>query len=272
LPYNEETFHHLQIFIQDHAIGLLVVDSLSRFWTVTDENNATEVTHALTPLLNLARATGVCVLLVHHNRKSVGRHGDDIRGSGAIFAAVDLALTLHRNEISNQRILRAFSRYPDTPYELIIALTAGGYHVIGDHYTASREEKRAKIQAALTQIPQLPKEVATTAQVGPQSTRRILNDLVQSLEALRIGSGKKNDPFRFTLPDIPISPSSPEDGPLNETESNTASEGAEVDSPKRISVPRIPIHIGDRPYRLKRNKKGSTNNSRTSIPRVRLID
>ncbi len=92
-----------------------------------DENDAAEVTQAMKPLLALARDTGACVLLIHHARKSEGSYGDEIRGSGALFAAVDIAMILKRHEVQTQRVLHAISRYPETPAEIVLELRETGY-------------------------------------------------------------------------------------------------------------------------------------------------
>jgi hypothetical protein len=56
------------------------------------------MTKAVKPLLQLARDSGACVLLIHHARKSEGQYGDEIRGSGALFALVDVAIVMKRHE------------------------------------------------------------------------------------------------------------------------------------------------------------------------------
>jgi RecA-family ATPase len=52
-----------------HKIGVLIIDTLTAFWDVSDENNAAQVVRALKPLQELAQSTGVAILLLHHARK-----------------------------------------------------------------------------------------------------------------------------------------------------------------------------------------------------------
>lgn len=131
LSPTSDTFEQIKRFILDKSIALVVVDTLGVFWNIRDENDAAEVQRAIKPFLTLARESGACVLLIHHARKSEGQHGDEIRGSGALFAAVDVALILKRHEIQTQRKLNASSRYPETPTEMILDLTDAGYVLLG---------------------------------------------------------------------------------------------------------------------------------------------
>ena len=122
----------IKTFAQGHGVRLILFDTLSAFWRIDNENDAAEMTKVVKPLLQLARESGACVLLIHHARKSEGQYGDEIRGSGALFAAVDVAIVMKRHEVQTQRLLQAQSRYPETPSELVIELRDHGYEALGD--------------------------------------------------------------------------------------------------------------------------------------------
>lgn len=85
-------------FAKEQGVELILVDTISAFWRIENENDAAEMTQVVKPLLRLARESGACVLLIHHARKSEGSYGDEIRGSGALFALVDVALVMKRHE------------------------------------------------------------------------------------------------------------------------------------------------------------------------------
>ena len=68
-------FSEMRRFIEENEIKLVINDTLAAFWSVENENDASEMTKAVKPLLQLARETGACVLLIHHARKSEGSHG-----------------------------------------------------------------------------------------------------------------------------------------------------------------------------------------------------
>ena len=117
LPTNPtaEFFHHLNAFVKEKGIALVVIDTLASFWKLKDENDAAAMTQAVKPLLYLARESGACVLMIHHSRKSEGAYGDEIRGSSALFGLVDVAVMMRNAEVETQRKLVARSRYPETP-------------------------------------------------------------------------------------------------------------------------------------------------------------
>ena len=62
--------------------GILVVDTFSTWAGLVGdaENSAAAVSEAMKPLL-VAAGSGLAVIVVHHQRKSAGTHGDAIRGS-----------------------------------------------------------------------------------------------------------------------------------------------------------------------------------------------
>jgi RecA-family ATPase len=105
----------------------VVIDSLSRFWNVMDENNNMEVIREVSPLLEMARETNAAVLLVHHERKSGGEDGRSIRGGSALFGLVDQAIFLERRqgEASNKRTLKTLGRYEESPPELFGSTSKG---------------------------------------------------------------------------------------------------------------------------------------------------
>src|SRR5262245_30168325 len=119
--------HSITDFAGHNNVQLILVDTLSALWDIQNENDTAEVTQAVKPLLQLARDSGACVLLIHHARKSEGQYGDEIRGSGALFALVDVALIMKRHEVQTQRSLHAQSRYPETQTDLILELQESGY-------------------------------------------------------------------------------------------------------------------------------------------------
>jgi RecA-family ATPase len=123
-PINPDaiTYAVLQQVVRDLNIGLVVVDTLSRWWRIEDENDNAEVLRAVSPLLQLARSSGACVLLVHHSGKMEADGGRAIRGASSLFGIVDQALLLRKpiNSTSRttERVIETFGRYDATPREL----------------------------------------------------------------------------------------------------------------------------------------------------------
>ncbi|MEO7863583.1 MAG: AAA family ATPase [Nitrospirales bacterium] len=190
-------FAELLTFIRDHTIRLVIVDTLAAFWSVENENDASEMTRAVKPLLQLARESEACVLLIHHARKSEGSHGDEIRGSGALFGLVDVALIMKRHAIENQRLLQAQSRYPETPSELILELRESGYVALGDPASVGKAAKKQQLTQALSNEGAHAESITKSAGLTRRVGYRLLDLLVEEGIALREGLGKKSDPYRF---------------------------------------------------------------------------
>lgn len=197
LDASDGTFAQLKRTVAERSISLIIVDTLNSFWSVDDENDAAQVTRASKPLLDLARSTNAAIVAIHHARKSEGEFGDEIRGSGALFSLLDAAFILKRHETDTQRKLSAISRWSETPPELILELRDHGYECLGDASTAGRRARLEKLASALTAGHQTAKELAMRACVPLRSAHRLIDDLWRSGRAIRLGSGRKGDPFTF---------------------------------------------------------------------------
>ena len=214
LDDSPDSLHTLQTYIVAHDIVLVVFDTLNTFWSVENENDAVPVTNAIKPILALARESGAAILLLHHARKSEGEFGDEIRGSGALFSLLDVALILKRHELETQRKLTAVSRYPDTPSELIIELREHGHEALGDPAAVGKAARTTKILAALTDTLTPVSEIATRAGVPRLAAYPILNHLTEQGRAHRSGAGKRKDPYLFASI---VSYSAPRGGGPNNT-------------------------------------------------------
>jgi len=119
-----ETIEAMESFIAETGIVLVIVDTLTQFWAVADENSNAEVIREVSPILELARRTNATIVLVHHERKSGGDDGRGIRGGSALFGLVDQALLLDRRHGGDEshRVLRTLGRYFETPREVVVAL------------------------------------------------------------------------------------------------------------------------------------------------------
>ncbi|MGC4097346.1 MAG: AAA family ATPase [Nitrospira sp.] len=198
LSDSPDNLHALVGFIKQHSIVLVIFDTLNTFWSVADENNAGEVTEAVKPLLALARNSGATVLLIHHSRKAEGDHGDEIRGSGALFSLLDTALILKRHSVETQRRLSIIGRYAESPPELLLELKEQGYVSLGDPVASVKAAKLTKLANALTDAPMGVKDLAAKAELPTKSTYTLLDLLTQQSKAVRSGTGKKKDPFLYS--------------------------------------------------------------------------
>jgi len=190
-------FQELHDFITTNQIALVIIDTLATFWKLKDENDAGEMTQAVKPLLQLARETEACVVLSHHSHKSEGSHGDEIRGSSALFGLVDIAVIMKQHEIPTQRKLSAMSRYPETPTELIVELRDGHYVSLGNPKDLDKKARLEKVKAALTDTPERVKVIQEKSGASYRDVERLLAWLADHDQVYRTGDGKKGSPYLY---------------------------------------------------------------------------
>jgi hypothetical protein len=194
-------------------LDVAVLDPLVSFLPVGTENSGDALFTALRALERLTQ-TGVAVLILHHPRKGAWRPGQAARGSGVLSSYADILIEMSNvssgNADGRRRRLSSWSRYEETPRDLVIELSADG-----KDYTVCDDEAIARDQ-------ELEHGLAVTheilVRVGSQMTReRIVDEWPEKrppnpgtvwrwLELgverglfARYGKGKKKDPFRYAL-------------------------------------------------------------------------
>ena len=198
LSDSPDTIYAMAAFIKQHAIVLVIIDTLNSFWSVTDENDAGAVTKAIKPLLQLARESGATVLLIHHARKAEGDYGDEIRGSGALFSLLDVAMVLKRDSVDTQRRFTIISRYAESPPELLLELQEQGYVSLGDPVKHSKTARLTQLVDALTDTPMKVEALATKAKTPVKASYALLELLAKEGKATRSGTGKRGAPFLYS--------------------------------------------------------------------------
>jgi hypothetical protein len=188
-------------------LELVVFDTLSAFWPVENENDASQVIAALLPLRKICDA-GAGVLLVHHPRKGDGTEATAARGSGALSGFVDIILELRRFDASqrddHRRVLTGYSRYQSTPDELVIELTRDNmaYTLLGSKGKAEAEALTAAIMRVLPKVPpgmtkdEILQNWPEERTIQKQKLLKVLNSNTEHPWE-RTGRGKRNDPFRY---------------------------------------------------------------------------
>jgi hypothetical protein len=193
---------------------LLVVDTLPQFAGLRgeSENSSGAALEAMEPLQDAA-AAGIAVVMTRHDRKAGGDVGESGRGSSAFAGAVDVVLNLTRPEGNGpptQRLLRALSRFEDTPDTTVIELTADGYAALGTERAVAAHAARAAILDRLPEdahrawtLGELLAQLATPDRPAPtrSTVQRALDDLTDGAHGPprvgRTGQGRRNDPFRY---------------------------------------------------------------------------
>jgi 5S rRNA maturation endonuclease (ribonuclease M5) len=198
-----ELVEQARVCCAEHEIGVLVVDTWDK-WTGLrgdDESKAGAVIEALEPLM-LAAGDGLAVLIVAHQRKAAGKHGEAVRGSNAITGGVDVIVELERapEELGRRmRVLRAESRFTATPEELVGELTEErGYIAQGDLDAVKREAEGEKMAELVESAPgSTTEELAEAADIAPATMKHKLKVALEDGYVARRGAGRKGDAYRW---------------------------------------------------------------------------
>lgn len=201
--------------LSDGPRSLLVVDTLAALMPAGVEANPDGLLHALKPLQSLAES-GAAVLVLHHPAKRSRQPGLAARGTGALSAAADVLIEMSGlagvPEDDRRRRLAAWSRYDETPRELIVELTADGL----DYRTSAADppvadvdqeqeraltlihgvlERTARQQTRESLVRQWPdRRVPSAATVWRWLETGVARGLFE-----RQGSGRRGSPHRYHL-------------------------------------------------------------------------
>jgi hypothetical protein len=187
--------------------GALVVDTLSAFARIEDENDATAALAALRPLQEVAAKDNLAVIVVRHERKGGGEVADSGRGSSALAGGVDIVMSIRRPDGQTRpsvRILRSLSRYDETPDGLVVEWQpTAGYVALGTEAAVKITEARKAIMdicpSSSGQAIPLDAMVEVT-KAGRSTTQTAAAALVDEGLLARGGSGKRGDKYVFWAP------------------------------------------------------------------------
>jgi hypothetical protein len=198
----------LSLRMQDRGVKLVVVDNLGVVSGDADENSG-DMVAVMSEFRQLAEETGAAVTLIHHQRKSngsIGRAGDTLRGHSSIEAALDLALLIEREELSDTVSIKAtkvrgedvlpfsaaftFQQRPDGQLD-----TAQFYGIAADDTRSGaaieREIMLALLGTALNKTDLTKAVKEALKEVGINRIRDMI-DRLAALDKLRVSNGKNN--------------------------------------------------------------------------------
>jgi hypothetical protein len=185
----------------DTGSQLVIIDTIAKCLPVRDENSASEIESALTPLWELTQQD-IALLGIHHSRKSPGQDGTAARGSGALTGHFEILLDMLRGpeEQPNQRLIKGNSRYKQTPSELLVELTAEGYQNLGNPSDHAAQFTQMKILEYVRNNPL--KDCLTIAEAVGFPKPLVKSHLVR-METAGIlavnGSGTRGDHHRYFI-------------------------------------------------------------------------
>jgi AAA domain len=200
----DEVVEQATTYCVTNGLTVLVVDTLAAWAQLggESENAAGAVLEQLRPLMRAA-AAGLAVVIVAHQRKSQGEHGEAIRGSNVIVGAVDIILELERPRSQalaeeGLRELVGTSRYAATPQRLALALTETGYESRDDGIAAKADLERDRLLRVLRELDRgTAEEIADVAEITPRAVRGYMEQLHADGKVGRTGRGVKGSPHVF---------------------------------------------------------------------------
>lgn len=248
------------------STSLIIIDALS-FWASfgPDQEKDAGAAQKVMDALTAATRDGITVLLIHHQRKAGGEDGDAVRGSGAIFGAVDMLVEIERcgeDAPPGHRRLVATGRWSGAPPVLVVDRDPehAAWRVIGE---AEDRGGSATLTMRDRVLRALPDE-------EPGSTERELGDLLDvdkrkfgtTLRALvkedvveRSGDGVPGQPFRYRRT-----------CPAEVSRASDTSGGMDVSNPVGGHIP-VPVPPGTHRTRWSRLPLRAPSSTTTHQPR-----
>lgn len=181
---------------------LVIVDPIVLLTRVKDMSAYAEVYTALEPVIEMARASGAHVMLLHHSSKIERSGVDSPLGSTALGGAVDTLLHLRRRE-DNTRLLATVQRNGEDMPETVLAMDADtGAVAAGGVYSEIRLDQTIAAMRAVLEASDEPltrDELFGRVEAAGKLKADALKHLREA-DALRVeGGGKRSDPNRYTL-------------------------------------------------------------------------
>jgi putative DNA primase/helicase len=198
-----EGLEEVQSWVREHRPSLVIIDTVARLLKLRDISDYAQVTAALDGVLRLARASGAHIMLLHHAPKgSDGRDAVDAPlGSIAIGGTVDVAFHMKRAP-DGSRTLAAIARVGEDLPESVVVLDEAGWPVLaGTRRDLLRREAEGDILEFLSE-----RDPATRAEIleavggRTEAVLSALGELVAAGLVLREGSGRRGDPYLYSVP------------------------------------------------------------------------
>lgn len=171
---------------------VVIVDTVRTLLQLEDENDNSCIARRIAPWVTAMRAAGKTLILVHHNRKGGGDHGEGIAGGSALLASVDLAVMLWRdNHAENRRVIETLGRLVE-PVRLLYERDADtkALRPLGDPSALELADVQSRVLEVLE-----PEVWLTTSQVREKlDPRPSVGQTFNALKALGEAHKVRRDP------------------------------------------------------------------------------
>jgi hypothetical protein len=210
----QELIGRIEAIHAGHRLDLAVIDPLTSFLPGHSESTAAAMMDALLPLRRLTER-GLAVLLQHHPRKGAEADGQSARGSGALASHADVLLEMtwytQAADDDRRRVLQGWSRYDETPRQVVLELNAEGTDYVshGDFAQDTYVQGWGVLRRVLEDAPhKLTRQEVLEwwpLEAGRPSVASVYRWLEQAVEAGLVrqeGSGRRGDPYLCWLPEM----------------------------------------------------------------------
>ncbi|MGA2466423.1 MAG: AAA family ATPase [Thermodesulfobacteriota bacterium] len=197
-PAPIQAMQEVEPLIRETGAKLLVIDILQKFCRVKDLNDYSQVTRTLEPLMAAGRNLDCQISLTHHAGKKDREDGDDILGSTGLLGGVDTSIHIKKRN-TDSRVFSTIQRYGTDIPPTVIALKDGCLVMEGSREEVEIHETMPLILEALGGGPLTEKEVGEQVERNRNLISKALRKLVEQKGIERAGSGKRGDPFRYSL-------------------------------------------------------------------------
>ena len=192
--------------VERYAPALVIIDPVQKLVRFRDINDYACVVNGLEPITALASEKNFHVALTHHAPKEAGPEpGDSPLGSTALFGCVDTLVRMRKQ--GDQRMILSDQRYGENFPETIISLdpTTREVSVAGLKADVDRNMVLEGILDFLRDRgsetePVGEPEITENVEGRTGELRAALRSLVSDGRVVRIGAGKKGDPYLYGLP------------------------------------------------------------------------
>lgn len=139
---------------------VVIVDALRNLLQLKDEKDNSEIARVTNPWIGDARAAQKTLVMLHHNRKGGGDHGEGVAGGHALMGSFDIVIEVLRdtNQARNRRLLRSYARLIESR-EAVYEMTGEGFRMLGDPRGLELDEVTKRLRPLLTDGLQTTKEI-----------------------------------------------------------------------------------------------------------------
>lgn len=197
----QNAIEKLKTIVKESKPVFVIIDTLFRVIPVENGNDYSEVTKELDPLIDLARESGAHFMLVHHmNKQEGGGEGSNILGSTAIQGSVDTMILLNRTK--THRTIKTIQRYGSELEETILVFNSETKQTSLGH--SKLVNSAMEVEGLILELLRVSKGMLCANEVRDQlaikndTALTALKSLTLSGRVLRSGTGKKNDPYKYS--------------------------------------------------------------------------